>query len=54
MTSGKALEMNNSQKQGRENHPGDKVNTNCIIFHVRRGGLVGIADTRAGNEEGRE
>jgi hypothetical protein len=49
--------MNNSQKQGRENHPGHKEYTNCIIFHVRsgrRGSLVGIANTGAGNEEGGE
>jgi hypothetical protein len=47
-------ELNNSQKQGRENHPGHKENANCIVFHARRGGLVGIGDTRAGDEEGGE
>jgi hypothetical protein len=46
--------VNNLQEQERENHPGHKENTNCIVFHLRRGGvdgLVGIADTRAGDEE---
>ena len=46
--------MNYSQKQEGENHPGHEENANCIVFHVWRGGLVGIGDTRAGDEEGRE
>jgi hypothetical protein len=49
--------MNNSQKQGRHNHPGHKEYANCVIFHVRRGrgdGRVGSADTRARDEEGGE
>lgn len=44
----------NSQKQGRENHPGHKENTNGIIFHTGRGIRIGIADTRAGDEEAGE
>jgi len=49
-----AHKMNNSQKQRRESHPGHKVNANCIIYHALCGGLVGIADTRAGDEEAGE
>jgi hypothetical protein len=49
--------MKNSQKQERDNHPSKEENANCVVFHGWGGlgdGGVGSADTRAGNEEGRE
>jgi hypothetical protein len=44
--------QNYSQEQGCEGHPGHKVDTKCIIFHARLGGLVGFADTRSRDKEG--
>lgn len=48
-----ACKMKNSQKQERDNHPGQEENANCIVFHPRVG-LVCIGNTRVGDENGRE
>ena len=43
----------NSQKQERDDHPGEEENSNCVVFHTGVS-CVGSADTRVGDEEASE
>jgi hypothetical protein len=47
--------MRNEQEEEGDDHPGGEINGNGIYFLLGTfGGRVGITNTRAGNQEGRE